>query len=86
MMEFALIKRQGLMLLTGEVGSGKTMLIQHFLTRIDDNYKVIRISQTQLSDVELFRLILLELDETANTNQNISALQKQIVERIEGCT
>ena len=82
MMEFALIKRQGLMLLTGEVGSGKTMLIQHFLTRIDEQYKVVRLSQTQLSDVELFQLILLELDQTANTNENISALQKQIIERI----
>ena len=83
MMEFALIKRQGLMLLTGEVGSGKTMLIQHFLTRIDESYKVIKLSQTQLSEVELFQMLLLELDDTANTKESISALQKQIINRIE---
>lgn len=83
MMEFALIKRQGLMLLTGEVGSGKTMLVQHFLSRIDVNtYKVVRVSQTQLSDIELFQMIMLELDDTAEPASNISALQRQIMERI----
>jgi len=83
MMEFALIKRQGLMLLTGEVGSGKTMLIQHFLTRIDENYKVIKLSQTQLSEIELFQLILLELDDKADTEESISTLQKMIVNCID---
>ncbi|MBI3561439.1 MAG: FHA domain-containing protein [Gammaproteobacteria bacterium] len=42
MMEYALIEHQGLMLLTGEVGSGKSMLLQHYLARIDKTYPVLR--------------------------------------------
>ncbi|MGD8925912.1 MAG: AAA family ATPase, partial [Thioalkalispiraceae bacterium] len=61
MMEFALIKRQGLMLLTGEVGTGKTMLVQHFLSRIDENHKIVRLNQTQLSLLEFFQMIFMEL-------------------------
>ena len=63
MMEFALIKRQGIMLLTGEVGTGKTMLVQHFLSRLDTGYKIISINQTKLSDTEFLQLLLLEMDE-----------------------
>ena len=85
MMEFALIKRQGLMLLTGEVGTGKTMLVQHFLSRLDENHKVIRLNQTQLSELELFQMIFLELSEDDGTRPagSISALITQIVESIE---
>lgn len=85
MMEFALIKRQGLMLLTGEVGTGKTMLVQHFLTRLDENNKIVRLNQTQLTELELFQMILLELVEDDGTRPegSVSALIKQIVERIE---
>ena len=84
MMEFALIKRQGLMLLTGEVGTGKTMLVQHFLSRLDENHKIVRLNQTQLSELELFQMILLELvdDETIPEESN-SAVFKQVVSRIE---
>lgn len=83
MMEFALIKRQGLMLLTGEVGTGKTMLVQHFLSRLDDNHRVVRLNQTQLSELELFQMILLDLvDDDIRPAGSVSALFKQIVSRI----
>ncbi len=85
MMEFALIKRQGLMLLTGEVGTGKTMLVQHFLSRIDENaHKVVKLNQTQLSELELFQMIFLELvDDDTQPEVRITPLFKQVVERIE---
>jgi len=84
MMEFALIKRQGLMLLTGEVGTGKTMLVQHFLSRLDENHRVVRLNQTQLTELELFQMILLDLvDEEIRPAESGSAAFKQIVSRIE---
>ena len=85
MMEFALIKRQGLMLLTGEVGTGKTMLVQHFLSRIDENaHKVIKLNQTQLSELELFQMIFLELTEDdAQPETSITPVFKQVVAKIE---
>jgi general secretion pathway protein A len=84
MMEFALIKRQGLMLLTGEVGSGKSMLIQHFLSRLDENNKVVRINQTQLTELEFFQMILLELaGDEIRPSGSVSEVLKQISEQIE---
>ena len=57
MMEYALIQRHGIMVLTGEIGSGKTMLIEHFLGRLDNQYLVVKINQTQLPDAELLQSI-----------------------------
>ncbi len=82
MMEFALIKRQGLMVLTGEVGTGKTMLVQHFLSRIDDNYSVVQLNQTQLSETELMQLLALELGEEQPESTK-GALFDQINARLE---
>jgi len=83
MLEFALIKRQGIMLLTGEVGTGKTMLVQHFLSRLDNNYKVISINQTQLSPVEFLQLLLLELDENAQPGEDKQSLLDAIIAELE---
>lgn len=83
MMEFALIKRQGIMLLTGEVGTGKTMLVQHFLTRLDNSYKVISINQTQLSPVEFLQLLILELDETTTPGEDTQLLFDSVTEQLE---
>lgn len=73
------------MLLTGEVGTGKTMLVQHFLSRLDENHKVIRINQTQLTELEFFQMILLELTEDPEIQPEgkLSAILKQIAARIE---
>lgn len=83
MMEFALIKRQGLMLLTGEVGTGKTMLVQHFLSRLDTGYKIISINQTQLSEIEFLQLLLLELDEQVKQDDSRESLFTSIVKTLE---
>lgn len=85
MMEFALIKRQGLMLLTGEVGTGKTMLIQHFLSRINDaQYRIARVNLPQVSGPELFQMILGEIsDDGGRLPDNINTLQREITQRIE---
>jgi general secretion pathway protein A len=83
MMEFALIKRQGIMLLTGEVGTGKTMLVQHFLSRLDTGYKIISINQTKLSDTEFLQLLLLEMDEPVKQNDQKDELFANIRTKLE---
>lgn len=83
MMEFALIKRQGMMLLTGEVGTGKTMLVQHFLSRLDTGYKIISINQTQLSEVEFLQLLLLEMDEQVKQDDSKESLFTSIIKKLE---
>jgi general secretion pathway protein A len=83
MMEFALIKRQGIMLLTGEVGTGKTMLVQHFLSRLDTGYKIISINQTKLSEDEFLQLLLLEMDEQVKQDDQKQHLIANILAKLE---
>lgn len=82
MMEFALIKHQGMMVLTGEVGTGKTMLLQHFISRLDGNYRIINISQTQLSELEFLQMLLLELEHPTSEHGK-RELTKLIVAALE---
>jgi len=79
MMEFALIKKQGMMVLTGEVGTGKTMLLQHFISRLDGNHKIINISQTQLSEQDFLQLLLLELNYQNASNENSKTELTQLI-------
>ncbi|MBI1425628.1 MAG: FHA domain-containing protein [Gammaproteobacteria bacterium] len=83
MMEFALIKRQGIMLLTGEVGTGKTMLVQHFLSRLDTGYKIISINQTKLSELEFLQLLLLEMDEQVTQDDQKQQLVASVIAKLE---
>jgi len=59
-MEYAIFNREGFVVITGEIGSGKTTLIKKLLTEIDGNVLVAKIFQTQLDEVELLQAILVE--------------------------
>jgi len=59
-MEYAIFNREGFVIITGEIGSGKTTLIKKLLTELDDNVLVAKIFQTQLNEVELLQAILVE--------------------------
>jgi len=59
-MEYAIFNREGFVVITGEIGSGKTTLIKKLLTELDDNVLVAKIFQTQLDEVELLQAILVE--------------------------
>lgn len=52
MMEYALIKKQGLMLLTGSWGCGKSIVLQQYLARIEKNYPVIRFMKGAVPETE----------------------------------
>lgn len=59
-MEYAIFNREGFVVITGEIGSGKTTLIKKLLTEIDGHVLVAKIFQTQLDEVELLQAILVE--------------------------
>jgi len=59
-MEYAIFNREGFVVITGEIGSGKTTLIKKLLTELDSNVLVAKIFQTQLNEVELLQAILVE--------------------------
>ncbi len=59
-MDYTIWNRDSFVVITGEIGSGKTTLIQHLLSSIDDNVIVAKIHQTQLNEVEFYQAILVE--------------------------
>lgn len=59
-MEYAVINRDGFVVITGEIGAGKTTLIKKLLSDIDENIVVAKLFQTQLDEVELLQSILVE--------------------------
>ena len=60
-MEYTVWNRDGFVVITGEIGSGKTTLIQHLLRSVNEDVLIARIYQTQLNEIEFFQAILLEL-------------------------
>lgn len=59
-MDYTVCNRDGFVVITGEIGSGKTTLIQKLLSELDENVLVAKIFQTQLDEVEFLQSVLVE--------------------------
>jgi len=60
-MDYSVWNREGFVVITGEVGCGKTTLIQKLLSELsDEDVLLAKIFQTQLDDVEFLQAILVE--------------------------
>jgi putative secretion ATPase (PEP-CTERM system associated) len=59
-MDYTIWNRDGFVAITGDVGTGKTTLIQKFLSEIDENVLVAKIFQTQLNENEFLQAVLIE--------------------------
>ncbi len=60
-MDYTVWNREGFVVITGEIGCGKTTLIQKLLSELDDeNVLVAKVFQTQLDEVEFLQAMLVE--------------------------
>jgi general secretion pathway protein A len=59
-MEYAVWGRASFVVITGEIGSGKTTLIETLMSGLNTRSVVARVCQTQLNDIEFLRSILAE--------------------------
>lgn len=59
-MDYTIWNRDAFVVITGEIGSGKTTLIQHLLSTIDEHVVVAKVHQTQLDELEFFQAVLVE--------------------------
>lgn len=74
---FATQNRKGAALLTGEVGSGKTMVSRALINRLSkDEYEIIAITNPALDSIELIKAILLKLGLEADTNSKSILLER----------
>ena len=61
-LEYGLMDRMAFILLTGEIGAGKTILIKQLLTKIESDIEVAVIFNTNVSSEDLLELILCEFE------------------------
>ena len=59
-MESSIWLADGFVVITGEIGSGKTTLIESFLAELPENVILAHINQTQLTPVEFLQALLVE--------------------------
>lgn len=60
-MDYTVWNQEGFVVITGEIGSGKTTLIQKLLSELGEDVLVATVFQTQLDDVEFLQAVLVEL-------------------------
>ncbi len=79
-LEYGMLHRGGFILLTGEVGTGKTTLCKHLLQSIPSDTEVALILHPQLDRLELLQLICKEFNVPVASNAKESELITSITE------
>jgi type II secretory pathway predicted ATPase ExeA len=73
-MDYSVWNREGFVVITGEIGCGKTTLIQKLLSELNDPVMVAKIFQTQLDDVEFLQSVLVEFGLNPFSAQKVELL------------
>jgi putative secretion ATPase (PEP-CTERM system associated) len=82
-LEYGLSEANGFVLLTGDVGTGKTTLIRHVLRRIDADIATAVLFNTNLAGGELIRMVLQEFEvpATGEKTTDLDALNNFLIEQ-----
>src|SRR5882724_3892030 len=72
-MDYTVWNREGFVVITGEIGCGKTTLIQKLLSDLDDDVAVAKVFQTQLDEVQFLqgKQIVLIVDDAHNLSLKV---------------
>ena len=82
-LEYGIQQRKGIILITGEIGTGKTTVIRTLLNRLDKETKTAFILHPNFSDTQLMKMILKDLDvptSARNRYEMIDALNDFLLE------
>ncbi len=60
-LDFAIWNRDGFAVITGEIGSGKTTVLNKVLSEVDEDVIVCKIHHTLLNEIELLKAVLMNL-------------------------
>jgi len=80
---YGIHQRKGILVVTGEIGTGKTTLCRTLLTRLDQNIKTALILNPNFSEIQLLKLIVNDLGISGNLRNKldiINALNKFLLE------
>ena len=59
-LDFSVWNREGFVVVTGDPGCGKTLLVRYLLSKLGEETNIARLFQTQLDDKEFLQAVLLE--------------------------
>ncbi|MBN1829489.1 MAG: AAA family ATPase [Deltaproteobacteria bacterium] len=86
-LEYAIIEHKGFVVITGEIGAGKTTLVNYLLRKVDRDVEFALVNQTSVNSDELMRMICQEyhlkvdgLDKIERMNRFQEFLIKRFVE------
>jgi len=68
---------EGFIKITGEVGTGKTILCRRLLSLLDEDYRTVYIPNPQLTAKQLYRAIADELDLNISSSNNSPSILKK---------
>ncbi|HLF18176.1 MAG TPA: AAA family ATPase [Candidatus Omnitrophota bacterium] len=80
---FGIKQRKGILVITGEIGTGKTTLCRTLLNRLDSKTKTALILNPTFSDIQLLQLIVKDLGipgKLKNKNELVTALNNFLLE------
>jgi putative secretion ATPase (PEP-CTERM system associated) len=83
-LEYGITENSGFILLTGEVGAGKTTLVRHMLNRVASEMEIAEIFNTNVSPDQLLSLILAEFGlspANGDKSKNLDMLQQYLIDR-----
>ena len=81
---YGIKERKGIIVITGEIGTGKTTLCRALLNRLDDKIKTALILNPSFSDLQLLQLIIRDLEIPCTKNNKldlVSAINQFLVEQ-----
>ncbi len=81
-LEYGIVTRGPITLVTGDVGVGKTTLVHHLLRAIDEDVQIGLVSNTQGGRGELLRWVLAALEQPAPKDANYVDLFEQFQEHL----
>jgi general secretion pathway protein A len=67
-LEYAILENKGFVVVTGEIGSGKTTLLNYLLNKIDKNFQVGLVNNTNILPSEFLKMVCKEFELNAKTN------------------
>lgn len=83
-LEYGLMERSGFILLTGEIGAGKTTLIRHLLNQIESSIETAVIFNTNVTPDQLLAMILSEFEVVSpgpGKSESLEALNRFLIDR-----
>lgn len=86
MLEYGIVNHAGFTVITGEIGAGKTTLIQHLLSKLPGDINVGLLSNTQVEPGELLRWVLMSFGQEFSADSKValfSDFQKYLLKEHE---